>query len=193
MATIVLIRTGTTEYESQGRIQGTLDVPLSEDGRQQVEEAAAQLEQQALPITALYCGPCRCAQQTTEILGERLHLKPRTLDTLRNLNQGLWQGLLVEEVRSKQPRVYRQWQEQPETVCPPQGEMVHDARLRLQKVIDKLVKRHKQGTIAIVLPEPLASVLRALLTEAAVSDLWNAPIARGTGPLWEPIAVSPAR
>ena len=37
MLTILLVRSGLTEYDCQGRIQGTLDVPLSGEGRQQVE------------------------------------------------------------------------------------------------------------------------------------------------------------
>ena len=31
MLSILLVRSGRTEYDCQGRIQGTLDVPLSED------------------------------------------------------------------------------------------------------------------------------------------------------------------
>ena len=37
MDQILLIRPGTTEYDQQGRVQGTLDIPLCEDGRQEVE------------------------------------------------------------------------------------------------------------------------------------------------------------
>ena len=62
MLEILLIRTGATEYECQGRIQGTLDVPLSDDGRQQVEKVAEQLRGQT--VEALYAGPCRATQQS---------------------------------------------------------------------------------------------------------------------------------
>jgi broad specificity phosphatase PhoE len=37
MFKLLLIRPGVTEYDQQGRIQGTLDIPLCEDGRRQVE------------------------------------------------------------------------------------------------------------------------------------------------------------
>ncbi len=47
---------------------------------------------------------------------------------MQNLNLGLWQGMQVAEVRHKQPKVYRQWQEQPENVCPPDGEMIEQGR-----------------------------------------------------------------
>ena len=74
MLSIMLIRSGRTEYDCQGRIQGMLDVPLSEDGRREVEAGAAELLARPAELTAIYAGPCRCAQETTEILAERLKL-----------------------------------------------------------------------------------------------------------------------
>ena len=185
MLKVFIIRAGATEYDCQGRIQGTLDVPLSEDGRQEVERAADQLSEAEASVGALYAGPCRSAQQTAGILGERLQLKPKTLDKLRNLDQGLWQGMLIEEVRSKQPKVYRQWSERPDTVCPPEGETLRSARDRLEKALAKLVKKHKSGAIAVVLPDPLASVLRSMLNNDDVCGLWEADALER--PLWESI------
>src|SRR3990172_7488346 len=110
MVQILLIRPGTTEYDQQGRVQGTLDIPLCEDGRQEVAAMVAKLRDQ--PISAIYTSPCQSAAQTAEALGTALDMKIKTLDKLQNLNHGLWQGMLVEEVKTKQPKVYRQWQEQ---------------------------------------------------------------------------------
>jgi probable phosphoglycerate mutase len=188
MLTILLIRSGITEYDSQGRIQGTLDVPLCEEGRRQALATAEELAARSTPIEALYVGPCLSAQQTAEILGERLRVRPKTVKKLHNLNQGLWQGLLFEDVKAKQPKVYRQWQERPETICPPEGETVQEASERLRKAIAKLTKKHRSGTIALVLAQPLASVARSLLRSGQPPCLCNAGVA--TKPLWEPIEVA---
>jgi broad specificity phosphatase PhoE len=188
MLTILLIRSGITEYDSQGRIQGTLDVPLCEEGRRQAMATAEELTARSTPVEALYAGPCLSAQQTAEILGERLHVRPKTLKKLHNLNQGLWQGLLFEDVKSKQPKVYRQWQERPETVCPPEGETVQEASERLKTALAKLTKKHRSGTIALVLAQPLASVARSLLRSGQPPCLCNAGAT--TKPLWEPIEVA---
>jgi broad specificity phosphatase PhoE len=187
MLNILLVRAGSTEYAIQGRVQGTLDVPLSEEGRWQAEMAANQLRDQS--IETLYCGPCRASQQTAEIIGQELDLKPRTNEKLHNLDLGLWQGMLVKEVKSKQPKVYRKWQEHPETVCPPEGETLQHAQARLQTMLGKLIKKHKSGTIAMVLIDPLASLFRNILLQDELGDLWE-----GCGhlpQLWESIAVSP--
>jgi broad specificity phosphatase PhoE len=172
MVQILLIRPGTTEYDQQGRVQGTLDIPLCEDGRQEVERMVDELRGQ--PIVAIYASPCQAAAQTAEALGAALDVKIKTLDKLQNLDQGLWQGLLVAEVKAKQPKVYRQWQEQPETVCPPQGETLVAARQRVQSALGKLLKKNKSdGLLAIVAPEPLASVIGNVLGNDAWGDLWQ--------------------
>lgn len=172
MVQVLLIRPGATEYDQQGRVQGTLDVPLCEDGRQEVERMAEELRGQ--PVAALYASPCQSAAQTAETIGNALNLKAKTIDKLQNLNQGLWQGLLVDEVKTKQPRVYKLWQEQPETVCPPQGETLSVARQRVQAALAKVLKKHKaDGLLAIVAPEPLASVIRNVLGQAEWGNLWQ--------------------
>jgi probable phosphoglycerate mutase len=171
MVRVLLIRPGATEYDQQGRVQGTLDVPLCEDGRQEVAKMVEELRDQ--PVTAIYASPCQSAEQTAEALGAALNLKTKTIDKLQNLDHGLWQGMLVDEVKTKQPRVYRQWQEQPETVCPPQGETLAIARQRVQAALTKLFKKHKDGLLAIVTPEPLASVVRNVLSQGEWGDLWQ--------------------
>lgn len=172
MLRILLIHPGSTEYDRQGRIQGTLDIPLSEDGRRQVTHVCQELRDQK-PV-AIYCTPCESCEQTAETVATAFDLKPKTIDKLRNLDHGLWQGMLVEDVKTKQPKVYRQWSDQPETVCPPQGETVLAAKSRVAEVLRKLLKRHRSHEcIAIVSPEPLASVLRHVLLLDELSDFWK--------------------
>ena len=181
MLNILLIQAGATEYDSQGRIQGTLDVPLSEDGRQQMEQVASEIENQEL--AAIYAGPCGATKQSAQIIAEHLSRKVKSLDKLGNLNHGLWQGMLIDDVKLKQPKVYKQWQEHPETVCPPDGESVPEVRERLQDVIAKISKKYKNDTVAIVAPEPLASVFRNLLRDDPLGDLWHTE--DQNQPIWE--------
>lgn len=186
MLTILLIRTGATEYECQGRVQGTLDIPLSEDGRQQIKQVASELGD--VLIDALYAGPCRATQQSAEMLAGQLKLKSKAVENLRNVDLGLWQGMLIDEVKVKQPKVYRQWQEHPETVCPPEGETLTVVRERLQLALAKLTKKHKSGTIAMVVPEPASSILKNLLRADPLGNLWQVEDDRQ--PAWEAIELS---
>ncbi len=172
MVQLLLIRPGITEYDQQGRVQGTLNIPLCEDGLQEVEAMIEELRKQ--PIAAIYSSPSQSAEQTAESLGQALDLKVKTIESFENLDQGLWQGMLVADVKAKQPKVYRKWQEQPENVCPPQGETLSSAKQRISAAITKLLKKHKaDGIFAIVAPEPLASVIRNVVRQDPWGDLWQ--------------------
>ncbi len=172
MVQLILIRPGTTDYDLEARIQGTLDIPLCEVGRQHAVDAAEKVRPY-LP-TIVYCAPCRAAEETAEILANSLAIKAKTLDRLQNLNQGLWQGMLIDEVRRKQPKVYKQWQEHPETVRPPQGESLTEAAERVEETLEKVARKNKGGAVVLVVPEPLASLVRQRIEGAEIGDLWRA-------------------
>lgn len=191
MLKLILVRPGATEFDQQGRIQGTLDLPLCEDGRRQMQEVIALVAAEG--PTFVYTSPCQSAVEAGRMIAEaasaatKTAVKSKPLEKLTNLNHGLWQGMLVEEVRTKQPKVYRQWQDQPHTVCPPGGETLLNAESRVAEALRKLLKKHKEGTIALVAPEPLASVVRHVLYHDEVTGLWKGSERCG---LWEAIEVS---
>lgn len=153
---IVLVRAGRTDLEEQGRIQGTLNVPLSATGAEQVARTAGELAE--LRFEAVYSSPCLSCCQTAQALAQSHQLKVKTLEGLQNVDLGLWHGKLLEEVKQQQPRVYRQWQSHPETVCPPQGEAFTAAQQRLSETVQRLWRKHRGETIAMVLPEPMATL-----------------------------------
>jgi probable phosphoglycerate mutase len=45
---------------------------------------------------------------------------------------------------------------------------------RVRSVVERLIRKHPRATIAIVVPEPLASLVRSLLCQAEICDLWKA-------------------
>jgi len=184
MLRIYIIRPGSTDFDQQRRIKGTLDIPLNDLGRQQAAQAAEALANTDIEI--VYSAPCQSAWQTAELVADRLDVKLKRLDTLHNLDHGLWHGMLIEDVKQRQPKVYRMWQDQPETVCPPEGETVAAARLRVQQVLKRLLRKHKRGVIGIVVSEPLASILRCCLRPCGLGDLWKSECDLG---VWESIDI----
>jgi broad specificity phosphatase PhoE len=187
MLNIVLIRPGSTDYDVQGRIQGSLDIPLNEQGLAEAAQTAERLRDRGLE--AIYAPAVQPPWETAQVIAKALGIKPKKIERLQNHHQGLWEGMLVEDVRHKQPKVYRQWQEQPENVCPPEGEMLGQADERVRTAVAKLLKRHKEGgAIGLVLPEPLLSLARRFLSHGELGDLWKAPNGHER---FESIAVEP--
>ena len=187
MLRIVLIRPGATDYDGEQRIQGALDIPLNRQGLMEVARAVDQLRE--LRIETIHASPCASALQTAEILAKDLGARLKKLDRMQNVDLGLWQGLPVGEIRHKQPKVYRQWQEQPENVCPPEGEMIEHAEARVAAAMNKLLRKQKEGVIGLVVPEPLASLVHKYFKHDELGDLWKALAGHGR---WEIFDLEPA-
>ncbi len=161
MTQIVLIRPGATVYDEQNRVQGVLDVPLSDRGWAEVAALADKLA--GITLSALYCGPSENAVRTAEAVGRTLGLRPRTVEELRNLDQGLWQGLQIDEIKRRHQKVFRQWIDDPCTICPPHGEPVPEALERIKAALKPLIKRHRDEAIGLVACDPIAQFIACSL------------------------------
>lgn len=169
---ILLVRPGLTELEEQGRIVGTLSIPLSERGEEEASQMARQLAEQQLEI--IYVAPTLSADQTATFLNEGRNVKVKVDESLVNVDHGLWQGMKIEDLQTNQPRLVRKWEEFPESVCPPAGEPIEDVLPRVEKLLKKVFRKFKSGNVVIVAPEPLASIISSVLRGNRISDLLKA-------------------
>ncbi|NDC53791.1 MAG: histidine phosphatase family protein [Planctomycetia bacterium] len=168
---LVVIRSGPTDYDLQGRIRGTLDVPLAAQGVAEAEAAAAAVA--PLAPVVIYASPDASALETARHVARACGQRVRRLDGLANLDQGLWQGMLVDEIRLKQPRLYRQWQDNPWAVSPPEGELLEEACGRVEAALERLCRRQPAGRIVLVVPAPLDRIVRWITSGDPLGDLWS--------------------
>lgn len=162
MATIVLIRAGSTDYDEQHRLLGTLDLPINQQGVEEIRSVAARLQEKGVRLEAIYTSPDNPACETAYALAEsQPTAKVREVDELRNVNQGLWQGLPESDIRRRFPKLFRNSKDGSISICPPEGETLSDACRRLTRVLTKAIRRY--DVFAVVAPEPLATVIRCTL------------------------------
>ena len=185
MPVIAIVRPGQTEFDQQERIQGDLNLPLNDAGRAETDEIVDRLRD--LAIDQVFTSPTDPAFTTALKIGESLGVSVKEIEVLTNLDYGLWEGLCLEEIKRKQPKVFKQWQEAPESICPPEGETCAEALERARKGLKKPMKR-KSG-YAIVSLDPMASLIESVLT-GEPPRLPN-PGKRGDRPLVELIEVAP--
>lgn len=159
MPIFILVRPGRTDFDEQHRIQGTLDLPLSAAGVVQLETLASELTR--MSVDGIHTSPGEPCLGTARHLGEYLGLPVRTWDGLSSRDEGLWQGLEVAALRHKSPRVFRQWEECPCQVCPPEGEPFESVLERVQAFVSKITR--KTGTMVVVASEPVATLVSCLL------------------------------
>lgn len=174
---LLLIRTPATELDQQGRICGNLDVPLCEIGLRQARETAAILASRK--VAMVYRAPCLAAEQTAELLAKNWRTKIRVEYALENVDFGLWHGRQWAELKANQPRLYKLWTEHPETICPPGGEPICDVRARIVAFLQRIGKRAKDQTVAIVASAPIASIVCSEYQGVQLRELWSCQNADG--------------
>ena len=179
MFKMILIRPGSTDFDSQGRIQGNLDVPLNSKGTAEVADLARELSNHSVDV--IYAAKCEPSAGTAETLGNTLGVKVKRLENLHNVDHGLWQGMCVEEVRRKQPWVFKASRETPECFCPPHGETMQSAQERVAASVNKLIRKFSSpgsngdltATVAVVAPAPVLHLIHTMLTDEPTVDFWE--------------------
>ncbi len=145
---IYLVRHAETTWNAEGRIQGTLDAPLSARGVRQARHLVEALR--PVSLAALYSSPLARAQATAQPLSDAYGLPLQIVDDFREMNHGDWDGRLVEDLVATDGERLQMWRDSPAEVRLPGGESIADVHTRAMRAFTALVTRHHHETIAVV-------------------------------------------
>ncbi len=144
---IYYIRHGETEWNAEGRLQGTQDIPLNDLGRKQAAGAGAILadlfardgrSEQSLAFVA---SPLGRARLTMELVRGTLRLPPDdyTIDErLREIGYGHWEGSTLAQMQVSDPELFAKRQADKWTVPPPGGENYASVQMRMSDWYNQL-------------------------------------------------------
>ncbi len=147
MTTLYVVRHGQTPWNVEGRYQGQLDPPLNENGLRQAGETARRLA--PLGIEAIYSSDLARAMQTAEALSHLTGLPVQPDPRLREIHQGEWQGVLIDDIRARWPAELHGWETDPWRHHPVGGETLAQLQQRVFSAIDDIIRRHPQGRVAV--------------------------------------------
>ena len=145
---VFLIRHGATILSAEDRFAGATDVPLSDEGRHQASRLAARL--QGEPIAAVYASTMGRTIETARILAEPHGLEVQPRDGLREISHGHWEQMTREEVEARFPEEASEWEKDPYTFAPADGESGLAVTARALPALIELVRAHPGETILVV-------------------------------------------
>jgi len=148
MTELWLIRHGQTDWNKEGRIQGSIDQPLNEYGIDQAKELAAKLN--GNEFIAVYSSPAKRAYQTAIILMEGRDIHIHCDSRLREINLGIWEGMTWQEVTEKYPDLLMKREADPEKVAPPGSENYSELAERMIEAVNDIVAAHPDGRVLVV-------------------------------------------
>ena len=107
----ILIRHGESLSNREGRVQGQADVKLSDTGRQQATAVASWCKSQSFHKKSceLWSSPLCRARETADVIGTAIGLSAQIEDKLVELNAGVFQGHLWDDLADRFPEDVAQW------------------------------------------------------------------------------------
>jgi len=147
---ICLLRHSEVDSDWRGRIYGSLDVPLSERGREQSRAAAAALAE--VPFAAVLSSGLERAEDTAAHLRRRIGAVCQRQDDERllEIDRGRWAGWNEGQVEADQPGGWRAFWDGGGLVIPPEGETLDQVQQRVVEALNEYATRFAPGPIAVV-------------------------------------------
>jgi broad specificity phosphatase PhoE len=134
------VRHGLTDWNAAGRLQGHLDIPLNQTGREQAAHCATILgdlfAREGRPAAELdyVSSPLSRARETMEIMRAALGLAPTAYALEPRLTEiafGEWEGLTYDEVMRRDPDIVARRETDKWEFLPPGGENYRQLALRV--------------------------------------------------------------
>ena len=145
---LILIRHGETEWNSEGRLQGHEDVPLNRLGLAQAEALGTRMAGER--FHALYSSDLSRALATAQRIAAATGHEVKRDRRLRERHLGALQGVHRDTADREMPEVYVLYKASDPDYVIPGGESTRQFSSRVLACIDDLMRRHTGETVVVV-------------------------------------------
>jgi broad specificity phosphatase PhoE len=174
---VYLVRHGESVSNAERRIQGQSDVPLSPLGLEQSQALAEAFR--PLAIEVVFSSPLSRALVTAETIASAVGVPVQTDDRLKEINAGIFQGRLWDEIDAHAPEAAARWRMQDPDFVIPGGESRRMLMERGRAALEAIRATEHERVVVVAHGGLLAAALKGLLripAELNPFSLYNASI-----------------
>ncbi|HEY6897649.1 MAG TPA: histidine phosphatase family protein [Rhodocyclaceae bacterium] len=143
-----IVRHGETDWNTQRRLQGHIDIGLNPVGHRQAAAAAQGLV--GLHFDAFLASDLLRTRETAAAITAVLGIKPHLEPDLRERHYGVFQGRTADEVAIHFPEAYAAYKSRDEHYEFGDGESLHDFAHRISSTMTRLAETHAGQTVLLV-------------------------------------------
>lgn len=166
-----LIRHGQTDWNARRIYQGQADIPLNEVGIEQARQLAERLK--AERFDAIFASDLIRAVQTAEILAGDSKDAIQIDRRLREICQGAWEGLSLDEVQEKYADDFKRGFEDPAYSRAPGGESVAEVAARMAAAADEIAGLFPTGRVMLVSHGLAVSTLFCQANDIPLTEVYH--------------------
>ncbi|HNS74087.1 MAG TPA: histidine phosphatase family protein [bacterium] len=145
---LIAVRHGETDFNAERRMQGHLDVPLSETGRVQAQAAAARLADES--IDKIYSSDLQRALETARIIHDGREIELVTDLRLREFHMGTFQGMTLSEAREKHGDAWERFFIHDADFALPGGQSRNQKQVEIASFMEEVVRSQAGGRMLVV-------------------------------------------
>ena len=175
---IYLIRHGQTEWNAIKKLQGWNNSELTEKGIEDARNLSERLKD--IEFDVIYSSPQKRALDTAKIIKGDRNTEIVTLEELKEIRFGVWQGMTLEKVKEKYPKEYDDYFNRPHLYKPiGDGESLKDIYNRAEKAYEKILNGNHKNVLVVSHGVTLKA-LRAIVKNIGLEKFGELEVHPGT-------------
>jgi broad specificity phosphatase PhoE len=172
LPTIYLARHCKTAWNSEGRVQGTMDIELSLEGTYDAELNLPAIR--GLGIQQIVCSNAKRAMQTATIYAQGLGVPLQSSPRFRELDHGEWEGQKIEDLLNLPNSPYKRWIEDPGAVLiPGSSETTLAAQQRILEGVREICSTYDGKIVLLVSHKHILAVLSCAFKKYPLTQFRN--------------------
>lgn len=175
MTRIHLFRHGQTQWNLEQKLQGHEDSPLTELGIEQAQSAKPKLDN--VQVDSVWASPSGRAVHTASLLTGLDTNLIKTMEGLREINLGSWEGQTTEHVNTNDNERYTAFWNRPDLYEPDTGESFEQVKIRGLQALEVITTECPNQTLVIVSHAGWIKTIVTALLDMAPKDIWQEPFA----------------
>lgn len=170
---IYLIRHGETEWNKEGRFQGSGDIPLNEKGMELAEVTSEAMKD--IPIDLIYSSPLIRARKTAEIMRRDRKIEIIEDVRLKEMSFGRFEGSNIREARANPEHGLHDFICSPGNYRAKDGENFEDVIARCKSFLtETLMPLEKEyGSVLIAAHGALIRCFLRCIEERPLAEFWQ--------------------
>lgn len=177
MLKLYLTRHGETLWNTQWRMQGWLDSPLTPNGINDANLLGERLEE--VEFDCIYSSSSKRAYDTALIIKGDRDIPLIKKDNLREMKLGTLEGKIKNEMTKEEKIEIEHFWNYPDKFNITQGETFYQLQNRIVREIKKICLKHKDGNILIVTHATALKTFLCYIENKEINRLWDPPFING--------------
>lgn len=174
---IYFTRHGQTEWNVIGKLQGWGNSNLTEEGIERAKRLSHRLKE--VDFDFIYSSSQERALDTAKIIKGDRDIEIKTLDDLREIGFGSWEGMEIKNIKEIYGDEYDTYLNRPHLYEPVDGESLLDVYERAENALNEILSR-KAENVLFVSHGVTIKVLTAIIKGISLEELYQIPVQVGT-------------